>query len=102
MNNLADARWNIETFWQLEQWLSANSTSLFCSRAHGDREARHRRFVRVDAFVPLTGEEMLRMLYPGASLWQKSRDTLETAVMNDVPGFAWYVPQALREAGSGG
>ncbi len=39
------------------------------------------------------------MLYPGQKLAEKIGIPLVTAVMNDVPGFAWYMPQALRASG---
>lgn len=101
-NNLPDARWNIESIWQLEQWLKAapedERTAFLKEVMSTQRLGISASYASMHSAL-MTGEEMLRMLYPGQKLAEKIGIPLETAVMNDVPGFAWYMPQALRASG---
>src|SRR5690606_31881027 len=101
-NNLPDARWNIESIWQLEQWLKAapedERTAFLKEVISTQRLGISASYASMHSAL-MTGEEMLRMLYPGQKLAEKIGIPLETAVMNDVPGFAWYMPQALRASG---
>lgn len=101
VSNRADAYWNIETFWQLEQWLKAQTDTTYPLL---DRAWATGRLGIGAAYASmhsglLTGEELIRMLYPAQELAGKLGISLTTAVMNDVPGFAWYVPQALNASG---
>lgn len=102
VSNRADAYWNVETFWQLERWLNAHgdtpSFELLEKAWATGRLGIGAAYASMHSSL-MTGEELLRMLGPAQKLARKLGTSLSTAVMNDVPGFAWYVPQALSEAG---
>lgn len=100
--NVPSIRWNVESVWQLEQWLATHP-------AESDRSLLKHLFEQGQLGIGasyanmhsslMTGEEMLRMFYPAARIEQELGVDLDTAVMNDVPGFAWYMPQALASSG---
>ncbi len=102
LDNNPHMRWNVESIWQLEQWTEAHTDP-----ADRDRLARvlasgalglSASYANMHSSL-MTGEEMLRMFYPAQRLREAFGVSIETAIMNDVPGFSAYLPQALAESG---
>lgn len=97
-----DYIWNSETFWQLDQWL-AKKPSPERQKQLADL-VRSGRFSVGAAYVTphswLMSEWMLARLFEPAQTWAKRAGvTLESAVLNDVPGHPPDLPRALARAG---
>ncbi|MDJ0847805.1 MAG: glycosyl hydrolase-related protein [Myxococcota bacterium] len=100
--SLPDFRWTVSQVWMVEQWLARTS----------DPEQIRRFFDLVRAgrisigagyanqHTAMMGEEeTARFLYPAKRLAVAHDIELRTFLMNDVPGWSWSLPQALRGAG---
>lgn len=102
INNLNDAVWNIETLWQLKQWINAHNTKE--DRAFLKQVAQTGR-LGLGAFYAnmhtslMSSEELFRSLYLAERLRHQLEVPIDTAVVNDVPGFSAFVPQALAHSG---
>lgn len=98
----ADYVWNIETFWQLDQWLA--------TRPSAERQERLVQLVRSGRFgvgaayvtphSALMSEWALERLCEPAGDWARRNGLrLECAVLNDVPGHPVDLPRFLARAG---
>jgi len=94
--------WNVETFWQLDQWLATNPSQ--------EREKRLAELVRSGRFgvgaayvtphSSMMSAWALDRLCEPALDWARRNDlTLQWAVLNDVPGHPPDLPRFLARAG---
>ncbi|MBU0618301.1 MAG: hypothetical protein KKI02_11325 [Planctomycetes bacterium] len=94
--------WNVETFWQLDQWLATDPSD--------DRQERLAELVRAGrlgvgaAYVTphsaIMSEWALERLCEPAGNWARRQGLrLEWAVLNDVPGHPPDLPRYLARAG---
>lgn len=97
-----DYVWNIETFWQLDQWLATKPSE--------DRQERLAELVRsgrigVGAAYVTPHSSMMsdwaldRLCEPAVAWAQRHGLRLEWAVLNDVPGHPPDLPRFLARAG---
>lgn len=96
-----DFHWTIETTWQLEAYEKLRSAEKFNELIGLIKEGR----IALSPIYtnPFTGwvseEEMLRSFDKALEYRSKYGITFNGAVYNDVPGEAWFLPQALSKAG---
>lgn len=95
-------RWTVESVWQIQEWLErtpdqAERREFFelvaagrigISAAFGGMHTAH-----------MGLEEVCRFLYAGQRLADTHGLVIDTVMMDDVPGYSWALPQALRRAG---
>jgi hypothetical protein len=95
-------KWNIESVWQLEQWLNRTSDPVQIERlfdhVRSGRISVGGGYANMHSSM-LGGEEMNRLFYPAQRLRKNSGIDISTMFMDDVPGWSWAIPQA---AGRGG
>lgn len=93
--------WNIESIWQLEEWLS---------RSKPADAARLQNLINAGKIDICAGyanmhtavlgtEELNRFLYPAEKFRQRFGLPINTVLQNDVPGFAWALPSVMASAG---
>jgi len=97
-----DFVWNIETFWQLEQWLATAPEAALevklVALVRGGRIGVGAAYVTPHS--GLMSEWALARLCEPACMWaRKSGLELSWAVLNDVPGFCCELPRYLAAAG---
>jgi len=96
-----DFHWTIETTWQLAAYEKLRTKEKFLELINLIKEGR----VAVSPIFtnPFTGwiseEEMLSSLDIALNYRAKYGISFTGAVYNDVPGQAWFLPQALSKAG---
>lgn len=96
-----DFHWTMETTWQLEAYEKLRSAEKFNELIGLIKEGR----IALSPIYtnPFTGwvseEEMLRSFDKALEYRNKYGLTFNGAVYNDVPGEAWFLPQALSKAG---
>ncbi|MEM8556336.1 MAG: hypothetical protein AAGG50_00695 [Bacteroidota bacterium] len=95
-----DFAWTIETIWQLEQFVEARAP---------EQVERLMALIRAGRVAvapvyanPFTGwiseEELLHSFTLGEAYAERFGFDYTAALSNDVPGFAWMLPSALRDA----
>lgn len=98
----AKFRWGIESMWVLDNYVRERPQSQL------DRLAACIRSGQVEITASYdnnlhdlqTGEQMVRMLYPGAKKYEEQFDTeVVTAFENDSPAVTWQYVQALKKSG---
>jgi hypothetical protein len=93
--------WNIETVWQLKLYRESRSAARFERLTRLIRAGR----VSLSPFLtnPYTGwvseEEIIRSLADARDLAREHQFRATSAVYNDVPGLAWFIPQLAAHAG---
>lgn len=96
-----DFHWTIETTWQIEAYEKLRTKEKFLELISLIKKGR----IAVSPIYtnPFTGyvseEEMLRSFEKGIEYKNKYGITFLGAVYNDVPGQAWFLPQALAKTG---
>lgn len=94
-------KWNIETTWCLEKFRESRSEERFRELINLVKEKR----IDISPLYsnPFTGwvsyEEMLRSFDLSRELSKDYGLTYHGALVNDLPGLAWVVPQLLKQAG---
>ena len=96
-----DFQWTIETVWQLEAYEKLRTEEKFNELIELIKDGR----IAVSPIYsnPFTGfvseEEMLRSFDKALEYKEKYGIAFSGAVYNDVPGQAWFLPQALTKIG---
>lgn len=93
--------WTIESVWQLEQWL-ARSTPSDIARLQRlvDSGRIHLCAGYANMHTAVLGsEEINRFLYPAEQYRRRFGFAATTVLQNDVPGFSWWMPTVLANAG---
>jgi hypothetical protein len=97
----ADFKWTIETVWQLELFERSRPREKFEQLIEFIREGR----ISVSPIYtnPYTGwvgeEEMIRSFAKAEEYASRYGITYTGAIYNDVPGYAWMLPQLLENFG---
>jgi hypothetical protein len=98
---IPEYKWTIESVWQLEQWL-AQSSPADVARLQRLVEAGKMHlcagYANMHTAV-LGSEEINRFLYPAEAYRQRFGFQANTLLQNDVPGFSWWMPTVLANAG---
>jgi len=95
-------RWSVESVWQVLEWLKR--TPGMGQRGRFFDLVRERRIDIGATFggmhtAHMSAEEVCRFLYAGQRLAQDHGLVIDTAMMNDVPGYSWALPQVFSRAG---
>ncbi|RLG96120.1 hypothetical protein DRO37_00080 [Candidatus Bathyarchaeota archaeon] len=95
-------KWTIENVWELESWLrrtkDPKKVELLLDLIRDGR-------IEVgaawdDVYTGLLGyEDINRLFYPGKVLQKMYNISMSTAIMNDLPGYSWGLPQAMNRSG---
>jgi alpha-mannosidase len=97
----AQFRWNVEVFWQVEQFYKIATPE---QKQKFEQAVRERR-IGLDAFYGnlLTGlargEELLRQCEFSTELGRRCGVKVDSMMISDVPGLIWGVVPALAQAG---
>jgi len=97
-------RWNIETTWQLEQFIARSDPP----QVERLMAAIRRGQIGVGACYAsmhsgvMSPEELCRLLYAGERLRARHDIPIRIAVQNDVPGYTWALASVLADAGLDG
>jgi len=98
----ATFKWTIESLWQLEQWLRLTEDPAQVKRlfdhTRAGRIAVGGGYANMHSSM-LDSEELNRFFYPAALLRRQQGITIDTVLMNDVPGWSWALPQAMARSG---
>ncbi|MBC7188012.1 MAG: right-handed parallel beta-helix repeat-containing protein, partial [Calditrichaeota bacterium] len=98
---IPDYKWTIESVWQLEQWL-ARSSAADVARLQRlvDAGKMHLCAGYANMHTAVLGsEEINRFLYPAERYRRQFGFQANTVLQNDVPGFSWWMPTVLANAG---
>lgn len=91
--------WMIETGRFLERWIRSGRESKILL----DLVKRGRMGVGANYTTPHTmtlgDEEIFRLFYPIRSLEKRYCFNTEIAILNDIPGFSWAIPEVLSKCG---
>lgn len=98
---IPEYKWTIESVWQLEQWLARSSPS---DVARLERLAEAGKLHLCAGYANMhtavmSCEEINRFLYPTEQYRQRFGFSARTMLQNDVPGFSWWMPTVLANAG---
>ncbi len=94
-------KWTIESVWQLEQWLARSGPSDIARLQRLVDSGRIQLcagYANMHTAV-LGSEEINRFLYPAEQYRQRFGFAATTVLQNDVPGFSWWMPTVLANAG---
>lgn len=96
-----DFYWTIESLWQLEQWLLRSTPA----EINGLKKLIHSQRIEVTAMYStlrsgLLGlEDANRLLYPKQRVQEQLGIKFDTAIQNDVPGYADVYPRIFADGG---
>jgi len=95
-------RWSVESVWQVLEWLKRTpdpgERGRFFELVREGRIGISATFGGMHT-AHLSPEEVCRFLYPGQRIAKEHGVLIDTAMMNDVPGYSWSLPQAFYRAG---
>lgn len=95
-------KWNIESYWQLEQWLLRTSDQALINKlfdyVNGGRVAIGGGFANMHSSM-LGPEEANRLLYSANRIRNTYNVDIQTMFMDDVPGWSWSYPQVMAKSG---
>ena len=97
-----ELKWTVESTWQVLEWLRRTPEP-----AEQERLFRLVREGRVGIGATFGGmstawmgpEEMCRLVYAAERLRREHSLPIDTAIMDDVPGYSWALPQTFSKSG---
>ncbi|MDP2895613.1 MAG: hypothetical protein Q8Q12_03520 [bacterium] len=96
-----DYFYTIECAWQLREWMNRSSPGEIEKLSGLVKSGRIEiggAFATMHSEL-MSGESVNRMFDLGLSLTKKLGGEIRTAIQDDVPGYAWAYPQAMRQHG---
>ncbi len=96
-----DYFYTIECAWQLREWMkrsTPNEVRKLAALVESGRVELAGAFANMHSGM-MSGESVNRMFDLGFSLAKKLGGDVTTAIQDDVPGYTWAYPQAMRQHG---
>jgi len=96
-----DYFYTIECAWQLREWMNRSSpeeTQKLSALVKSGRIEIGGAFATMHSEL-MSGESVNRMFDLGLGLAKKLGGEIRTAIQDDVPGYTWAYPQAMRQHG---